>query len=1293
MRIFLFLLFSTLFAVAQPTVIRRGGATATNHPGTIGQVLLTDGTNAYWGDPTGLSASDTNAISRTAGANAHGTNTSFHGVITNTGSMRQVGAATVVGAGIYHSTTLETNTSVLEVNGTYNNTVEVNTNILLGDLVTVNDTHYRLRPGTYFEIPTIVRSSGSAAINLLNKTNVLIEGYPGRTVISGVNDIGELLWVSNCNNVTIRGITFRSQVVTNWESMGVPGALWASVGYYKCANLKFENCFFDGGTDHGLMDFAAFNDSGFNVPSTNNIQILNNRFYNFGSSFVLNTNGDGNAITPTGGRIEGNYISDCLLGIEPYLTPNPANIINNLIIRNNIIENCLRYGIFTGSATNHNNMVIEQNTIIYGYQYSRRGTNIYPDADGININGGQRPKIKNNIIAGARGNGITFGSSVPVNGAEITGNLIYDQLNSPVGGGIGILAGSGTTLATASSGILIGFNTIYNSRSKGLYINGIRDSIITGNNLYNPINTDGEGAAFQFGNIGVNSNLNINGNQVFNNVGTRTLGLYIDTGNKKLNFYNNRIQGFTQNFTDLSTDGEVTTIEAVNNAWGAGRGAMEFFDGTTNVYFVGILTNDTPINGQVPKWNTGGFFTLEADNVGAGGGGVLQVQTNGVVVGEQATNNWVASANIAFLATNGTTIVDVQPYISDPEIVDWGKYGTNAWLIITTNVAQDAVTVAAGSLITVTTNVTSTNTIYTIAGTAGSGTPVGPVGAVQYNLLDAFYGTNEFNYTNRSIGLGTNQPQANLHIVHSTPVIFLEDSNAVSNPTLFSMRGTGIGSEVNQANGVSNWVLYVNGADTISVRTNGLFPAGVAGIAKNLGSTDLAFFSNAVQHLWISNSFKFIGGTLGAGKVLTSDANGIGTWETPAGGAENTGTNVNQFGAAGAILTLKDGLMGTNFNIFGTLSASNLVVTNVAGFSGSVTNTVRTPTQTSSNILFDGSLGNYFVYTNSIHTGGSTNVVFTNLVIGQTVVADVYITNATVVLKVNAVEFPTNWYIGNSPVAVASNGWSRITVLVGPQTTNIQVSSVEFVLGVAGAGSGNFLALTTNYSGATVSVSNTYIPQASSMVLSNIVGSGALTNASAVQASSMVLSNLVATGARTNEYNFLWIPASGMISNGSIATSTGATNGLFETTTNKRLLDMFSFDDTASNAVQVAFALPYDWDTATALQVKLHWTSTNAQASETVAWGVGTVSTGDDGVIDTAFGTEVVITDDVTAANDMLLTAASSDITTGGSAVAGAMISLQIRRLGSHASDDCDGLARLIGAHIRYKKTRTLSTW
>lgn len=66
-------------------------------------------------------------------------------------------------------------------------------------------------------------------------------------------------------------------------------------------------------------------------------------------------------------------------------------------------------------------------------------------------------------------------------------------------------------------------------------------------------------------------------------------------------------------------DGEI----AVDlDAWGSGFDAIEVFNGTASAYVVATTASDTPSDGQVPKFNTGGSITWENDNSGAGGGSI-----------------------------------------------------------------------------------------------------------------------------------------------------------------------------------------------------------------------------------------------------------------------------------------------------------------------------------------------------------------------------------------------------------------------------------------------------------------------------------------------------------------------------------------------------------------------------------------------------------------------------------------------------------------------------------------------
>src|SRR3989338_6457044 len=76
-----------------------------------------------------------------------------------------------------------------------------------------------------------------------------------------------------------------------------------------------------------------------------------------------------------------------------------------------------------------------------------------------------------------------------------------------------------------------------------------------------------------------------------------------------------------------------------NNGWAASRGAIQVYDGTATTYLIGALASDTPTNGQVPKWNTGGTITWEADATATGAADPFTFLTNYGVINAVTTTN------------------------------------------------------------------------------------------------------------------------------------------------------------------------------------------------------------------------------------------------------------------------------------------------------------------------------------------------------------------------------------------------------------------------------------------------------------------------------------------------------------------------------------------------------------------------------------------------------------------------------------------------------------------------------
>lgn len=87
--------------------------------------------------------------------------------------------------------------------------------------------------------------------------------------------------------------------------------------------------------------------------------------------------------------------------------------------------------------------------------------------------------------------------------------------------------------------------------------------------------------------------------------------------------------------------------------------------------------------------------------------------------------------------------------------------------------------------------------------------------------------------------------------------------------------------------GDTNMGIFRPAADTLAVSTNGsermrIFSNGNVTIGSTTNSAKLR----------VDGQVMITGGTPGAGKVLTSDATGLATWQTPSGGAAGTGSNI-----------------------------------------------------------------------------------------------------------------------------------------------------------------------------------------------------------------------------------------------------------------------------------------------------------------------------------------------------------------------------------------------------------------
>jgi hypothetical protein len=157
----------------------------------------------------------------------------------------------------------------------------------------------------------------------------------------------------------------------------------------------------------------------------------------------------------------------------------------------------------------------------------------------------------------------------------------------------------------------------------------------------------------------------------------------------------------------------------------------------------------------------------------------------------------------------------------------------------------------------------------------------------------------------------------------------------------------------------------------------------------------------------------------------------------------------------------------------------------------------------------------------------------------------------------------------------------------------------------------------------------------------------------------------------------IWIPANSMMPN----TTAGCATATTETTTNDVMVPVCDFDAAADEAGQFLVGMPKSWDEGT-ITAQFSWTA--ATGTGNVVWGMQCLARSDDDVLDTAFGTAVTVTDGLTATGDLMISAASSAITVGGTPAEGDNVWCRVYRDADNGSDTFSADARLIGVKVLY---------
>jgi hypothetical protein len=162
-------------------------------------------------------------------------------------------------------------------------------------------------------------------------------------------------------------------------------------------------------------------------------------------------------------------------------------------------------------------------------------------------------------------------------------------------------------------------------------------------------------------------------------------------------------------------------------------------------------------------------------------------------------------------------------------------------------------------------------------------------------------------------------------------------------------------------------------------------------------------------------------------------------------------------------------------------------------------------------------------------------------------------------------------------------------------------------------------------------------------------------------------------GGSTN----LWIAASQWIPR----TTTGVGVDSTQTTTNLQNFDQLLFDAATDEFAQALVVMPTNYN-AGQVTARFYWTATTGTGA--VVWGLQGLAYSDDDALDTATGTAQTVTDTLLAANDMMISGATSAITIGGTPGANKAVQFQIYRDADAGGDTLAVDARLLGVEISY---------
>lgn len=493
-------------------------------------------------------------------------------------------------------------------------------------------------------------------------------------------------------------------------------------------------------------------------------------------------------------------------------------------------------------------------------------------------------------------------------------------------------------------------------------------------------------------------------------------------------------------------------------------------------------------------------------------------------------------------------------------------------------------------------------------------------------------------------------------------------------------------------------VPYAVGTRTL---TNG--PLYTNGTNVGLGTTTLTSTFN------LNGSFMYVDGNQSAGKILVSDANGVGAWTTNSvtsgGSSVYNGTNtvgympyVKARNAAGTSYTLAPSPLFSNATqvaigsqtvttgtLFQITGASALAIRDGSECYGCVlgsqahgeanwTNALKFASGATSIDWFsgtiyesDGGAPSVLAQSYDLSVGINSRINWNTLLMRDQLVANS-------IDGENRYLYPSGFFgewSTDTPVQGAGgNGNAIITAsyLATALSTFTVPTSSSFTIALTGAGINTI----TKGAGNDYTVTAT---EAQTLSLNS--------------ANALMISGTSSTVQITTGYAYVGVPSSAMV--GKVIA--GASGYVESYTTNANVFEGYAFITTATTSVQFLWQAPDGWDMGT-VKFKFSWTtiSTTVTGTAGVAWEVSGVAIGDAAALDVSTGTKVIITDTNNGKDQNNITSATAAVTISGTPAIGKFVLFTVTRQINDAADNLTADAKLLSAQIQYLQANTPTT-